>query len=102
MAAIAAIGFSVLWGAVIFSEARLYDLCIRLKRTNELLVCLEQLKEINLCLFYLVDAFDAESISKRKSDERDAELRRAFDELAATVAKHANETDQDLPRPDGR
>ncbi len=87
VAVIAAVGFATLCGLISFSEARLYDLCIRLKRTNTLLLNQtnyhEQLKSIDLRLFYLVDALDAEDVSKQKSDERHSDIMKKIDDLKA-------------------
>lgn len=78
VAVIAAVGFATVCGLISASEARLYDLCIRLKRTNALLLnqtnYVEQIKSIDLRLFYLVDAIDAENLSKQKSDKQHADL----------------------------
>jgi hypothetical protein len=103
-AIIAAIGFSVLCGLVSSLEARLYDLCIRVKRTNAILsadhhpLYLEHLKEISLRLFYLTDALDAEDISKRKSDEWRAQFHRKLDEVRAVAAESEQMKDQGPPR----
>lgn len=87
VAVIAAVGFAMVCGLLNFSEARLYDLCIRLKRTNTLLLNQnnyhEQLKSIDLRLLYLVDALDAENVSKQKSNERHINVMKTIDALKA-------------------
>src|ERR1700710_1133924 len=92
-AVIAAVGFATVCGLISFSEARLYDLCIRLKRTNTLLLNQanyhEQLKSIDLRLFYLIDALDAEEAGKHNSEERHEAFQRKIEELKSMNAARA-------------
>lgn len=75
---VVATGCLILLGAVTFCEARLYDLCIRLKRSNHLaqengekLTELRGvLKELDTRVFHIINAFDLEVKSKAKLDEQ--------------------------------
>lgn len=93
VAVIAAVGCATVCGLLGFSEARLYDLCIRLKRTNALLLNQtnyhEHLKSIDLRLLYLVDALNAEDISKQRSDMRHSDIVKNIDDLKAMNAARA-------------
>ena len=82
-----ALGVAAIAPALIAVEQRLYDLCIRVRRTNELLRATdadqrEQLKNLGTQLFYLIDAFDAEETSNKKSAVREARINSALGDLA--------------------
>jgi hypothetical protein len=73
---------ALMFGAVTFCEARLYDLCIRLKRSNHiahengarLAQIQDSLSQLNTRVFHIVNALDLEEKSAEKSERKTEEL----------------------------
>jgi hypothetical protein len=80
----------VLFGAITFCEAGLYDLCIRLKRSNhiaqengvKLAQIQDSLSQLNTRVFHIVSALDLEEKSTEKTKRRGDELREKLHAMA--------------------
>jgi hypothetical protein len=86
---VVAFGFVLTFGALTFCEARLYDLCIRLKRSNHLAhenrEKLEQLhsaiKQLDTRVFHIVNAFDLEEKSTGRLNAQHEALMEQIEQL---------------------
>lgn len=79
---VVATGCLIIFGAITFCEARLYDLCIRLKRSNHLAFENGErlnelhglLKQLDERVFHIVNAFNIEDRSKDKSQKEHEQI----------------------------
>jgi hypothetical protein len=105
IAAILAIGFSVLGTILILAEARLHDIWTRLGRTNTTLsediypLHLDQLKSLNLYLYHIANSLDAETISNSKSAQRRDDLNQKLEDLLQRVQQSRPEREGDSHEP---
>lgn len=90
---VVAAGCLIIFGAVTFCEARLYDLCIRLKRSNHLAQdnaeklgeLRDLLKGLDSRVFHIINAFDIEAKSTTKLDEQHEILMERLQRMAQEV-----------------
>jgi hypothetical protein len=93
---VVAAGCLTVFAAVTFCEARLYDLCIRLKRSNHLAQengeklreLRDLLKGLDNRVFHIINAFDIETKSTNKLNEETKILRERLQGLASEFAKN--------------
>ena len=78
-------GFLTIFCAVSFAESRLYDLCVRIKRTNYLLheqsARLAALERLDARVFDIINVFDLEKLSTDKTAARRNEVFGQIQEL---------------------